>query len=828
MNVGRRKEQESSEGKSAQARLARLIGGTALVVSMVLLFLSLVSWSPTDPPAQDYVAGSRVSNLCGVVGAWSAGLLRHYFGRVTCYMLVFLGGVWTYLFFSRRELGHTPLKLVGIGLFLLSSSTFCAWYYIWTGYGDSNQLPGGVIGQDIAGLVVQYFAHWGTFVLISALCVLSLLLATDMVVWNMTLGMISGLRRAFIWVRDRRSPPVMEPALAPAGPSSLRRTRREPGSAEEIIEDVPMEPRRAAVGQMGLPLVKSEEEDEDDEDEETLKGTTATEVAEGDEEGEKAGSEEEVEREKGHLLSAAVLSETVCEIEATEFDGEEGAKPAIPSEYMLPSLELLEQAEEVDPGKYEAIVREKAIVLEKCLGEFGIRVRVVAIETGPVITMYELELAPGIKVGRLLGLTDDIAMALKAPSVRIIAPIPGKSTVGVEVPNLYKENVRLRDVMEEAASAQHKYAIPIYMGKDAGGAPLVFDLSTLPHLLIAGETGSGKSVCISTLILSVLMTRRPDEVRLLLVDPKMVEFQAFRTVPHLVSPVVTDMKKAAGIMQWAEKKMDERYEFLAAVRVRNIRSYNALGEAEIRKRLGILPDEPASSIEIPMKLPYIVIVIDELADLMMLAAKEVETSIIRLAQKSRAVGLHIVLATQRPSVDVITGLIKSNMPARITFRLLSKVDSRTILDQNGAEKLLGGGDMLFVQPGTSKLIRAQGTYVTDDEVQRVVQYLEGQAKPHFTNELTQRSTPTEGDFFDDGKGDDLYEEAVKIVVHNRRGSVSLLQRKLEIGYSRAARLIDMMAEDGVVGPHKGSNPRDVVMTPEAWEQWRASRHEKSA
>lgn len=782
--MAKRTKQSEHEDASQRVRVGRVFGGTALIVSSLIILVSLVSYDPADPPGEAYSVGSQIANRCGIVGAWLSGLLVDYLGLVTPYVLVVLGIVWIYLFFSRRELEHPLLKIFGICCFLVSSSTLFGWNYIRCGCPPGAHLPGGVIGQVVAKVFVNYFASSGALILILAFGVLSLFLATDMLVWNIIVRMAMLLRGGWRRLRRHDTSPRLSPTRQSAGADVSKDEAVEPDDADTL-------PRRATVGLVEPPL----EDQQDEVDEEEFR--------------------------PGHVISAESLEESASEIEVPDFDGADEAEA---SDYQLPGIELLDEAAETDPSKYEAIVREKAIVLERCLGEFGIRVRVVAIETGPVITMYELELAPGIKVGRLLGLTDDIAMALKAPSVRIVAPIPGKSTVGVEVPNLDKENVRLHEVMSEFSGNERKLGIPVYIGKDAGGAPLVFDLTQLPHLLIAGETGSGKSVCIGALILSILMTRRPDEVRLLLVDPKMVEFQDFRGVPHLMSPVVTDMKKAAGIMQWAEKKMDQRYEGLAALNVRNIRSYNALGEAEIRKRLGISPDEPTSSIEIPFKLPYIVIVIDELADLMMLAAKEIETSIIRLAQKSRAVGIHIVLATQRPSVDVITGLIKSNMPARITFRLLSKVDSRTILDQNGAEKLLGRGDMLFLQPGTSKIVRAQGTYVMDEEIRRVVGFLKDQARPDYHPELAdETSMPT---LFSGSKSDGLYEEAVKIVVFNHRGSVSLLQRKLEIGYSRAARLIDMMAEDGIVGPHKGSQAREVVMNSEAWEEWRASRSGK--
>jgi S-DNA-T family DNA segregation ATPase FtsK/SpoIIIE len=491
-------------------------------------------------------------------------------------------------------------------------------------------------------------------------------------------------------------------------------------------------------------------------------------------------------------------------------------------DYRLPGIGLLDERIETDPRRHHHIIQEKARVLERCLREFGIPVRVVSIDTGPVVTLYELELAPGIKVGRIIGLSDDIAMALKAPNVRIVAPIPGKSTVGVEVPNLDKEFVRLSEIMEQSEGVEDRFAIPLFLGKDAAGAPLTCDLAALPHLLIAGETGSGKSVCINSIILSALMTRSPHEVRLLLVDPKMVELTGFKDMPHLLCPVVTDMKKAAGILEWAEAKMDERYEFLSMANVRNTAAYNRLSEKEIRERYGLEPDEEMDQRYVPLHLPYIIIIIDELADLMMVAPKEIETSITRLAQKSRAVGIHIVLATQRPSVDVITGLIKSNLPARLSFRVASKVDSRTILDQNGADKLLGGGDMLFLQPGTSKLIRAQGTYVSDEEIHRVVEFAKQQLKCDFSRDLVQMQEeggPT------GGSKDPLYDEAVRVVLESQRGSVSLLQRKLEIGYSRAARLIDFMAEDGIVGTYKGSQAREVLYTFEQWEERLASQGE---
>jgi DNA segregation ATPase FtsK/SpoIIIE, S-DNA-T family len=400
--------------------------------------------------------------------------------------------------------------------------------------------------------------------------------------------------------------------------------------------------------------------------------------------------------------------------------------------------------------------------------------------------------------------------------VRIVAPIPGKNTVGIEVPNNDRQLVRLREVIEETNGRVKKMRIPLYLGKDVAGNPMAVDLATLPHLLIAGRTGTGKSVCLNSIIVSMLMTRSPNDVRMLMIDPKMVELSPYKNLPHLMHPVVTDMRKAEAILAWAVEKMEERYALLARAGVRHISVYNQLGDEELMDRLKPESDEERAAI--PRHLPYIVIVADEIADLMMTAAKEVEQHIIRLAQKSRAVGIHLVLATQKPTVDVITGLIKSNLPARICFQVASRTDSRVVLDEMGSEKLLGNGDMLFLLPGTSTLLRGQGTYLSDDEINRVLDCV-GTTEPQFVTELVQLkpAAAAEGNDADKFKNrDELYEQAVDIVIREGRGSVSLLQRALGIGYGRAARLIDFMAEDGIVGQYNGSQARDVLMTLEQW------------
>jgi len=491
------------------------------------------------------------------------------------------------------------------------------------------------------------------------------------------------------------------------------------------------------------------------------------------------------------------------------------------SRFRPPGVDLLDRHDGPRPS-LEREIKTNAQTIEQALASFRLEARVVAAEEGPAVTMYELELAAGTKVARLASLSDDLAISLKAASVRVVAPIPGRSTVGLEVPNSVRQIVRLRELLEAETGRRELSALPLFIGRDLGGKTLVEDLAQMPHLLIAGATGSGKSVCINSLILSILMTRSPEECRLILIDPKMVELQVFRGIPHLLCSVVTNMRRAPGILDWACKKMDARYDLLSRAGVKHITSYNALGEKELRARL-VDEFDPE---ETPVRLPYIVVVVDELADLMFLAAREVEASITRLAQKSRAVGIHLILATQRPSTNVITGLIKANLPTRVAFQVAAKVDSRVVLDANGAEKLLGGGDMLYTPPRVSTMVRAQGTYVSDAEIRRVVQYLAEQSPPEYAAELVQirgdegGGRPEEDEEFEGP--DPMYEEAVRVVVESQRGSASLLQRALSIGYTRASRLIDRMGEDGIVGRFVGSKAREVLLSPEELARRRGS------
>jgi S-DNA-T family DNA segregation ATPase FtsK/SpoIIIE len=490
-------------------------------------------------------------------------------------------------------------------------------------------------------------------------------------------------------------------------------------------------------------------------------------------------------------------------------------------DYELPPLSLLNDPEPFPVADHEQKLRDMAVLLEKSFLDYGVNVKVVGIHTGPVITQYEIALETGLRLNKVTNLADDLALNLRVASVRVVAPLPGRNTVGIEVPNEIRQTVNLKELVAALAPVPKvsKFKLPLFVGKDVEGRPLAYDLATMPHLLIAGSTGTGKSVCLNTIIVSLLLTRRPDECRMILIDPKKVELTDYAQIPHLMTPVVTKDEKAAAILAWAVEKMEERYEWLHRARVRKIADYNELPFEEIARRVN--PDSEDELRAIPRKMPYIVIVIDEVGDLMMKMKKEIEGNIIMLAQKSRAAGIHLILATQKPTVDVVTGLIKSNLPARICFRVTNRSDSAVVLDEKGGERLLGMGDMLFLQTG--QLTRAQGAFVENDEIERVVGAIATDT-PNYDSELQNLKTREQIEAAAGGDAgekmrerDPIYEQAVEIVIREQRGSTSLLQRALGIGYGKASRLIDYMAEDGIVGGYNGSNARQVLVSPEEWE-----------
>jgi DNA segregation ATPase FtsK/SpoIIIE, S-DNA-T family len=796
------------EDRNRKRDLAALL----LAALTAFLALALVTYDPADPPSRlVYPTRAETHNVCGRAGAVVANALLEGVG-VGAYFLAISTGVLAAVLLRRKPIGDPWLRGVGWLLALMGLATLASMAVPGLSPGPVIG-PGGYLGALGRSLLETHLASVGGYlVALSVLCG-GLLLSTDYVLVRLSAyllgvpakGLGRGLITAHRLVARRRRPERSERPVRQRAKAAGDDDAADGGVLSVRIRGKSAEASEAA------PEAEADDEDVVNNAKQTAEpAAVATAVA-----GSGAASGDAAR--PATLLKVkppakrGELAEVIEKLDAASRVDE-------PIDYELPSIDMLLEGEEIPFDEHEKEVRRKAKVLEKTFANFGFNVRVVEIETGPVIAQFEVELEAGLRLSKITSLADDIAIALRVPSVRIVAPIPGKNTVGIEVPNAERQIVRLREVIEEANGKAQKMAIPIYLGKDVAGNPMLVDLATLPHLLIAGRTGTGKSVCLNTIIVSMLMSRRPDEVRMLMIDPKMVELSAYKTLPHLMHPVVTDMRKAEAILAWAVEKMEERYALLARAGVRHIAGYNQLGEEELMDRLQ--PENDEERREIPTHLPYIVMVADEMADLMMTSAKEVETHIIRLAQKSRAVGIHLVLATQKPTVDVITGLIKSNLPARIAFQVASRTDSRVVLDEMGADKLLGNGDMLFLWPGTSMLIRGQGTYVSDDEINRIVDFV-GTSEPEFVKELVQLKVAPAADGAAGGSPfkhrDELYETAIDLVIREGRGSVSLLQRTLGIGYGRAARLIDFMAEDGIVGTYNGSQAREVLLSLEDWQ-----------
>jgi S-DNA-T family DNA segregation ATPase FtsK/SpoIIIE len=675
---------------------------------------------------------------------------------------------------AHRRIGQGVLR--AIGLMLVTAAVSSSFYLLRAqsvfGFPMGS---GGILGVGAAEFLRSHFALLGTFILITATWVVGIVLLADTLMiamfgwFGFVFGRIVGVAVP-VWSAARQQSQVLSEIWQKLSARQRRLSTEASAFGRDLAE--------------GGEEVQFESDYEDEGSEDTVGAAGAK------------------EPRQLNLISPQVRRPTKAYV------------PTSYEDYTLPPLELLSEPEHSFASVQEKIIKAKATALEKLLMEFNVNAHVVAADTGPVITMFELELAAGVKVSQISNLSNDMARALGVGAVRVVAPLPGKHTIGIEVPNSEKEKVRIKDLMQLAGDKPQGMEIPLFLGKDSSGEALVSDLTTMPHLLIAGTTGSGKSVCINSIIAGILLTKRPDEVKLILIDPKMVEMTAFNTIPHLMSPIVTETQRAVQILEWATEKMDERYALFAEARVKNIAEYNRLSAEEIIERFG--PDSTEEEAKIPKKLPYIVIVIDELADLMMTAPKEIEAYIVRLAQKSRAIGIHIVLATQRPQATVVTGLIKSNMPTRIGFRVAARLDSRIVLDQNGAEALLGQGDMLFLKPGTSDLVRAQGTFVDEMEVQRIVKYLKEIAEPQFHPELTELNRIDTSEMV----RDELFDNAVRIILESQRGSVSLLQRKLSVGYARASRIIEMMAGAGILGEYKGSQAREVLMTLKEYEKLR--------
>lgn len=713
--------------------------GIIFISLATILFLSLVSFVPQDIPWISVPSNQTIHNLIGIIGSYLGFSLLFIFGYAS-YFIPF------YFFF----LGLGKLKVIRFyGISQRKVISFVS-FFLLLGFlpsiiGIFNQEPtvsyarGGLVGFLFATFLRTYLGLWGAFISLSIMIVVS----TALLFGYFFVDIFLFLKACFTKISDLFK-------------IFLKKRKRERIAGEEKVVLKKRAPQIKIYTPKQTPRIKDK----------LSPGVPKVEQTPS-----VAASKEEIKKKISALETQNV----------TVYN---------PNTFKLPSVNLLKSLPPLDLCEVKEDIKEKIKNLEETLTDFGVVARVVSVQKGPVVTMYELEPSAGVKIQKITALADDIALAMKSSGVRIVAPLPGRGTVGVEIPNEKKHLVYLREVLEEKLFLQSASKLTLGIGKDVKGDPIIADLGDMPHLLIAGTTGAGKTVCVNSIISSILFKAKPDEVKFILVDPKMVELAPFSGIPHLISPIISEANKAFGALNWAVEEMEARYRVLAEEGVRNLEAYN---RREYR-------------------LPYVIIVIDELADLMTVAKDRIETVIQRLAQLSRAVGIHLILATQRPSVDVITGVIKANFPARISFKVSSKVDSRTVLDMIGAEKLLGKGDLLFLKPGAARPIRAQGSYIDDEDIEKLTDFLREQGSPKYEEKIINYQSYSEAKLEDD----ELFNEAVKVVLTTKQASASLLQRRLRVGYTRAARLLDLMEKGGIVGPFCGSKAREILVDPQSY------------
>ncbi len=804
--------------------------GLFLLSFTALLFLALATdgyrVQEGDPRFIDGM--TEVPNLFGRPGAVVASVLAIAVGDAA-HMIYAVTFVWSLMLIGHRPLDRMFTRMAGI--FILTFA--CAGLLqVDLETGASNPEPGGVVGAFIMDQIfAPRFGGIGANIAGITMVTIGMLLTTDfllvhVVVWcnRMLFHLFRGnlfffdaglrltrrVQAAYTAWSEGRGLPDNEAAsgvrpLKKDKAKGLERIRVRPGEGDEVRRETPFEePSPLPSGDHAL-----------DNENDPGKAAPDTPAEEAPPSAEEVLVEEappkQAEMDLGSEALPGFRSKKKPRPRRKNVDIEElPADYEYPKRYTKPPLDIFEKPGSRVIPNLTAQLRSTSVQLEETLQTFNIEARVTDVTRGPTITRFELEPAPGVKVSRFQSLADDIALALKAQRVRVEAPIPGKGRVGIEVPNKHRDPVVLRELLDSRTFQRGKGKLKLALGKDISGESKIADLATMPHLLVAGATGAGKTVCVKALLASLLCHHTPDELQLMLIDPKMVELSIFNDIPHLITPVVIDPKKASGSLGWLINEMEERYRLFADLRVRNIEVYNQSvdnGEIEMEGE----EEEATQSVSVIRKLPYIVCIIDELADLMIQARSEVEDAIARLAQLARAVGIHLIIATQRPSVDVLTGVIKANFPARISFQVSSRVDSRCILDEIGAERLIGMGDLLFLPAGQSKPYRIQGAFVSDEEMSALIAHLKRQAPPQYRDEIENfgKSKDSLNEIQDED--DPLFEDAVQVVLDTGQASISMVQRRLRVGYTRAARLIDMMELRGIVGPHTGSKAREILV-----------------
>lgn len=744
-------------------------GGIVLIALFVLLLLSTLSYDPNDIRFVQAPPNSPPSNFIGPIGAYTVFVLFMGFG-VAAYLLPIAMGLMGLFYILKRP---GTVQRIGFCMIAVVLAVACIAQIQNIpspsvleplNIGDAGGFAGHLLGQR---LLARLIGRVGTLIVAWSVLLAGLVLITQMHPLQpfklVGTGAAKGFQALNAWI--------------------LKRSEKRAAAREDDIEEQRRRERleRAAAKRARAKTAKAAADKPAAEDKKPAPKTKPRNAAKP----KTSGKEDEPIR--------------IPEI------------ARISSDFKLPPISILDDLPPESQRRVKVDVSSSRRILEETLRDFNIEAEVTGVDTGPVVTRYEVLPPPGIRVEKIAGLSNNIALALKAESVRVQAPIPGKGVVGIEIPNSKSSAVYLREVLESEEWRSSGAALPLALGKDVSGDVVVADLADMPHLLIAGATGAGKTVCMNSILTGLLMSRTPDEMRLMLIDPKIVEFSNYNHLPHLVVPVITEAKKVGLGFRWVINEMERRYKLFNRVKVRNIKAFNNRKIAKQTDMFG--EDEPVVKEKdaIPESVPYIVVVVDELADLMAVAQAEIENSIARLAQLSRAVGIHMILATQRPSVNIITGTIKANFPARIAFQVAQKVDSRTILDTIGADKLLGKGDMLFAPPGSSKIVRSQGAFANDDEINRVIEYLKGQGTPDYETEVQDKIEGRKADVPEIDEDDDLLSAAVEVIRQTRRASTSSLQRRLRIGYTRAARLMDVLEEKGMIGPPNGSEPREILI-----------------
>lgn len=748
------------------------LSGILLFFLILITAVSLFSYHAADPCVGHHFfkVPDHIHNAFGLVGAHIAGFFIFLFGLGAFWIPVVLGCVSVWLLKGRS------VKIIGmtlVGGFFLMISTGGMFFLFKDTYAvlGTHVSSGGVMGIAVTSFLLKYANIAGCIIILVFFLMIGFILATGISV--LSLGL-------FVHCRTMALLNTVRQDFQDGIDFVNQRYRIWQEKRQEKQQEIDITP----VAETQNTLIKLPEKMSEPDDLEKLDDFS----------------------ESNDMFEPSIKA---LEMDDSEFNPDmEFLDIRETIQFSLPVISFLDEKKKVEQNIDTDLLKAKAKILQSKLNDFNVFGEVVEILPGPVITTFEYKPAPGIKISKIAGLSDDLALALSAISIRIVAPIPGRDVVGIEIPNEEREIVNLRELIASKEFARSASMLTLGLGKDLLGKPMVTKMDSMPHLLIAGATGTGKSVGLNSMIISLLYKGTPDDVKMIMIDPKRIELSVYNDIPHLISPVVTDMKKATNALFWAVKEMERRYELLEQTGFRNIVQYNTMVASKKNKKTESPDQENGLFFE---KLPYIVVIVDELADLMMVASKDVEFALTRLAQMARAAGIHLIIATQRPSVDVLTGSIKANFPTRISFQVSSKVDARTIFDGGGSESLLGNGDMLFCPPGAGRLVRIQGAYISEKEISRVTQFLKDQRSPDYIEDITLGNSEDEAKTFDESDYDEKYDEAVALVTKTRQASISFVQRRLRIGYNRAARLVEMMEHEGIVGPQIGSKPRDILV-----------------